>query len=75
MEGDNINAPLLSHDGSCMALSLFRRRPRQAGIRLPDAIVQASAIHLHVGKVSNGSILFSSLSTPSPFLSESNSPV
>ena len=48
MEGDNINAPLLSHDGSCMALSLFQRRPRQAS-GVPDAIVQASAIHLHVG--------------------------
>ena len=44
MDGGN-QRPLLSLYGSCMAFSLFQRRP-WAGIRLPDAIVQASAIHL-----------------------------
>ena len=84
MDGDNPRL-LLSLDGSCMALSLFQRRP--AGIRLPDAIVQASAIHLHATTVigdqmatvtamaSIGSMVFSSLNTPSPFLSENNSPI
>ena len=47
MDGDNPRL-LLSLDGSCVALSLFPETP-SAGIRLPDAIVQASAIHLHVG--------------------------
>ena len=83
-----ISAPQLSLDGSCMAFSLFQRRPRQAsGFPTPDAIVQASAIHLHAttvngvqmamvtAMVSIGSIVFSSLSTPSPFLSENNSPI
>ena len=58
-----------------------------AGIRLADAIVQASAIHLHATTVigvqmatvtamaSIGSMVFSSLNTPSPFLSENNSPI
>ena len=57
-----------------------------AGIRLPDVIVQASAIHLHsttligvqmatvTAMVSLGCLVFSSLSTPSPFLSE-NTPI
>ena len=58
-----------------------------AGIRLADVIVQASAIHLHATTVigdqmatvtamaSIGSMVFSSLNTPSPFLSENNSPI
>ena len=85
MEGDNINAPLLS------LRVLYGFQPvsetPSAGIRLPDAIVQSSAIHLHATTVigvqmatvtamaSIGSMVFSSLNTPSPFLSESNSPV
>ena len=58
-----------------------------AGIRLPDAIFQASASHLHATKVigvqmatvtamvSMGSMVFSSLNKPSPSLSENNSPI
>ena len=48
MDSDNINASLLFLDGSCVAFSLVSETPL-AGIRLPDAIVQASAIHLYVG--------------------------
>ncbi len=74
MDGDNINAPLLSLDGSCMAFSLFQRRPRQAsGSPTPSFRHQQSTCMWAM--VSNGSILFSSLSTQSLFLSESNSPV
>ena len=88
MDDDNINASLLSLDGSWV---LYGFQPvletPLAGIRLPDAIVQALAIHLHAttvigvqkamvtAMVSNGSIVFSSLSTPSPFLSQNNSPI
>ena len=69
-----------------MAFSLFQRFPLE-GIRLPDAIFQASAIHLHATQVigvqmetvtaivSIGSMMFSSLNTPSQFLSENNSPI
>jgi hypothetical protein len=69
-----------------MAFSLSQRRPL-AGIRLPDAIFQASAIHLHatqvigvqiataIAMVSIGSMVFSSLNKPSQFLSENNSPI
>ena len=46
MDGDNPRL-LLSLDGSCMAQPVSETP--SAGIRLPDAIVQASAIHLHVG--------------------------
>ena len=38
-----------------------------------NAIVQASAIHLHVADGELGCLVFSSLSTPSPLLSENNS--
>ena len=58
-----------------------------ASIRVPDAIFQASATHLHAvtvmgvqiatatAKVSIGRMVFSSLNTPSRFLSEKNSPI
>ena len=73
MDGDNPRL-LLSLDGSCVALSLFQRRPRQAsGSPTPSFRHQQSTCMWAM--VSNGSILFSSLSTPSLFLSESNSPV
>ena len=80
-----ISAPQLSLDGSCMAFSLFQRRPRQAsGFPTPSFRHQ---LHLHAttvngvqmatvtAMVSIGSIVFSSLNTPSPFLSENNSPI
>ena len=76
MEGDNINAPLLS------LTVLYGFQPvsetPSAGIRLPDTIVQASAIHLQAATVTGvqmatatatviiGSMVFSSLNTPSP---------
>jgi len=47
MDGDNPRL-LLSHDGSLYGFQPVSETP-SAGIRLPDAIVQASAIHLHVG--------------------------
>ena len=40
-----------------------------------NAIVQASAIHLHVGDGEHSSLVFSSLNTPSPFLSQKNFPI
>ena len=39
---------LLSLDGSLYGFQSVSETP-SAGIRLPDAIVQAAAIHLHVG--------------------------
>ena len=47
MDGGN-ERPLLSLNGSCMAFQPVSETP-SAGIRLPDVIVQASAIHTHVG--------------------------
>ena len=86
MDGDNINAPLLSLDGSCMALSLSQRRPRQAS-GLPTECSHASAIHLQAAMVTGvqtemataivsiGNTMFFFLKTPSPFPVENNSPI
>ena len=40
-----------------------------------NAIVQASAIHLHVGDGEHSSLVFSSVNTPSQFLPENYSPI
>ena len=48
MDGDNINAPPAFPLRVLYGFQPVSETPL-AGIRLPDAIVQASAIHLHVG--------------------------
>ena len=74
MDGENINAPLLSLDGSCLPYSLFQRRPRQvSGVTTQSFRQQQSTCMWSI--VSFGRMVFSSLNTPSRFLSESNSPV
>ena len=76
MDGDNINAPLFSLDGSCMAFSLFQRRPCQASaIRLHATTVIGVHMATVTAMVTIGSIVFFSQNTPSPFLSEYNSPI
>ena len=76
MDGENINAPLLSFDGFCMAFSLFRRRHRSGiSIHLHATTVIGVQRATVTAMVSIGSIVFSSLNTPSPFLSENNSSI
>ena len=61
---------------SCMAFSLFQRRPWQAlGLQMQSFRAQQSTCMWAMVMVSFGSMVFSSLSTQSPFLSWSNSPI
>ena len=85
MEGDNINAPLLSLTGLVWLSACFRdalgrhqaSRRHGSGIRNPLGYDHRdrSSDGTFSAMVSLGSMVFSSLNTASAFLSENNSPI
>ena len=85
MDGDNINAPLLSHEGlvwlsACLRDALGRHqasRRHGSGIRNPLGCDHSdpSPDGTFSAMVSLGSMVFSSLNTASAFLSENKSPI
>ena len=77
MDCDNINAACFLLAGLVQLSAFFRDplgRHQASAIHLQAATVTGVQIATATATVSIGSMVFSSLNTPSPFLSENNSP-